>query len=209
MIEDKNMMPHYHVRVSDEMRRDLTMWATFLQDQSAYCRSFMDFSTTLKPEDIHFVMDASKNPSLGFRGHCGAQGMQARWSGLIESYNPSFEYLELLALVAGILAWIHLFENRRVILYTDNKSVFFMINKTSRGCKNCMVLIRKLVMHCLKHNIRVYARHLKSKKNGIADSLSRFQSQRFKRLTRKKGLKMDKVQTLVPEEIWPFSKIWI
>ena len=181
------------------------MWSEFLTDQTAYCREFMDFNDVIYPENISFAMDASG--TLGFGGRCGTSWMQGAWGNLVNDLNPSIEYLELFALVAGVLAWMHKYANRKVVLYTDNKSVYFMVNKTSGGSKNCMVLIRKLVIHCLKFNVRVYARHLKSKQNAIADSISRFQHKRFLRLTRK--LKMDKFPTPIPEEIWPFDKIWI
>ena len=150
------LLPHYHIRVTEEMKRDLEMWDTFLQDQSAYCRTFMDFSATVKADDIAFAMDASKNLKLGFGGRCGKNWMFAAWNGLIKKCNPSIEYLELFALVAGVVAWIYQFQNRKVILYTDNQTIFHMINKTSGSCKSCMVLIRILVIHCLKYNVRVY-----------------------------------------------------
>ena len=179
-LENKNLLPHYHLRVTEEMRHDLLMWQEFLQDQSVYCQDFMDFSNTVIPEEIFFAMDASKNPNLGFGGHCETDWMVQSWDGLIEELNPSIKYIELFALVTGVLAWIDKFKNRKVVLYTDNKSVFFMINKTLGSCKNCMVLIRIMVMHCLKFNVRIFARHLKSRLNAAADSLSRFQFKCFK-----------------------------
>ena len=86
-------------------------------------------------------MDASKNRKLGFGGHCGINWMQARWGSFIQNCDPSIQFLELYALTAGVLAWIHQFRNKTVVIYTDNQCVRSMVNNTTSGCKNCMVLI--------------------------------------------------------------------
>ena len=70
-----------------------------------------------------------------------------------------------------------------------------------------MVLIRLIVLKCLVHNVRIYVRHVRTNQNPIADSLSHFQHQRFKGLTASKH--MEENPTEVPQEIWPFDKIWL
>ena len=111
------------------------------------------------------------------------------------------------AVVAAVLAWMDRFANRRVVIFVDNMSVKFMINNNSSKCKNCMVLIRILVLHSLRHNVSIYAKHVKTLNNGIADSLSCFQTSRFRRLT--KRLKMDPEPNPIPDQIWPISKVWL
>ena len=69
-----------------------------------------------------------------------------------------------------------------------------------------MVLIRLIVLKCLIHNVCVFARHVVSEENEIADSLSRFQMKHFYTLT--KNLEMDRYQTEIPEDIWLLTKIW-
>ena len=121
-------------------------------------------------------------------------------------YNPSIQYLELYALVAGALAWIHRFKNRRVILFCDNKGVQGMVNNNSTGCKQSMVLIRLLVLHCLKENVRIFVRYVKSKENNFADALSRMDMSRFNRI---RGEKYEKDSTPVPDMLWPMEKLWL
>ena len=207
LLMNKNLKPHYHVRLNRQLVADLEMWLIFLRHQSAVSRPFMDFSKIWIADEILFYMDASKNFSLGFGGFCETSWMQQSWSPDLEILDPNIEYLELFALTAGILAWISRFENRRIILFTDNKSVMYMLNSTSTKCKNYMVLIRLIVLHCLVHNVRVYGKHVRSENNGIADSLSRFQTRRFNKLT--KNMHMEFKSTPVPECIWPISKIWL
>ena len=69
-----------------------------------------------------------------------------------------------------------------------------------------MILIRLLTIQGMKHNVRIFAKYVPTKINGIADSLSRGQWSRFMNLTRK--MNMEKFPTEIPEEIWPIQKIW-
>ena len=166
------LKPHHHVKIMSEMRGDLLMWEKFLNHTSVYCRPFMDFSEMLIAEHIQFYTDASGR--IGFSGICGQSWMSQKWpEGFIQNCNPSIGHLELYALVAGVLNWIQRFRNRRVILMCDNLSTVSMVNTTSSSCKNCMVLIRILVLQCLIYNVRVFARHLRSMENFYADALSR------------------------------------
>ena len=45
------LKPHHHIRVNAEMRSDLTMWLTFLQHPSVFCRPFLDFSKVLVADE--------------------------------------------------------------------------------------------------------------------------------------------------------------
>ena len=131
--------------------------------------------------------------------------MYGQWDpDFIVGQDPSIEYLELFALTATVLNWIHRFKNRRVILFCDNQSVVHMINNTSSSCRNCMVLIRKVVLKSLKENVRVFARYVRSKDNTAADLLSRLKIRQFKSLKR-----WENQPTAVPSELWPISKIWL
>ena len=168
----------------------------------------MDFQKTWCADEIEFYMDASKSAKRGFGGYCVKNWMIQKWNPhFLENKNPSIEFLELYATTAGILAWIHNFQNRRIILFTDNKSTMHMLNNNSSKCRNCMVLIRIIVLKSLIHNVRIFSRHVKTEVNEIADSLSRFQIKRFERLTKYKN--MQDISTPVPSEIWPIEKIWI
>ena len=127
------------------MRNDLIMWMTFLQHPSVFCRPFLDFSKVIVADEIDMYNDASG--TIGMGAVCGSAWMYKLWSRkFIKKYKPSIEYLELYAVTAAVLTWIHQFKNRRVILFCDNQSVVDMINLTTTSCKNCMVLIRMIVL---------------------------------------------------------------
>ena len=59
-LENNNLRPHHHVRVTSEMKLDLRMWLQFLNHPTVFCRSFFDYSSKLYATEIEFYMDASK-----------------------------------------------------------------------------------------------------------------------------------------------------
>ena len=155
-------------------------------------------------DEIDMYSDASGK--IGMGALCGSSWMYQLWDPVfISKYKPSIEYLELYGVTAAVLTWIHRFRNKRIILFCDNKSVVDMINITSTSCKNCMVLIRLIVLKGLIENVRIFARHVAGTDNGLADSLSRNRITFFKVSCAKLGKEIDENQTQVPEAIWPIS----
>ena len=69
-----------------------------------------------------------------------------------------------------------------------------------------MVLIRLITLHGLINNVRIYAKYVKSKDNGIADAISR---QQFKLFRKRAPSTIDLLPTPIPDELWPISKIWL
>ena len=117
------------------------------------------------------------------------------------------EFLELFALAAGILTWEDhpLLNNRRVIIFCDNQAVVSMVNNITSSCKNCMILLRLLVLNSLIHNQRLFVHYVRSRDNGISDALSRLQWDRFRKL----APNMNKLPHQVDQRIWPLEKIWL
>ena len=130
-----------------------------------------------------------------------------KWNpSFIREQKPSIPYLELYALCTGIIIWGKYLRNDRFIIYCDNKSVRDMVNSTTFGCKNCMVLIRLLVLDSLVHNRRLTVKYVKSKDNELADALSRGDLKKF---WEKAPHDMNSTPDPPPSNIWPISKIWI
>ena len=61
------------------------------------------------------------------------------------------------------------------------------------------------MLHSLKENVRVFAQYISSKANKGANLLSRLRIVEFKRW----NPNHDVNPTVIPEEIWPFGKIWV
>ena len=108
---NQNLKPYHHIRINQEMRRDLLMWQTFLMDQSCYARGFMDFSEYLQADTISMFSDASRSEILGMGAVCQDSWCVMQWpKDYIAQFSPSIEYLELYALIAGVINWIHRFK---------------------------------------------------------------------------------------------------
>ena len=202
----KMLKPHHHVKITDEHRMDLMIWRNFLRHPDSYYRPFMDV-TAFNAEMLDMYSDASGNYKLGFGAYCGTEWTFGQWDeAFCTEHKPSIEYLELFAVLVGVLNWIKLFENHRIILFCDNESVVSMINGSTSKCRNCMVLIRLLTAESINRNVRIFARHVGTKANGKADALSRMDFDRFWRLAQ--GI-MNPSDTPIPSVIWPMEKIWL
>ena len=198
----------HHIRLNREIRADLSMWLEFLSHPSAYARPFMDFSKILLADEIDLFTDASRNHQLGCGGHCGSEWFILQWDPLfMEKYEPSIDYLELFAVTIAVHLWIHKFENKRIILFCDNMSVVYMINKNvSHSCR-CMVLLRIIVILGLVHNVRIFAKHVTSKNNFLADHISRMRPQDFISNARRAKSVNDEPLP-IPSIFWPMNKLW-
>ena len=200
-----NMKAHHHLRINQEMHDDLAMWSVFLEHPTTFTRPFMDFSKYWHADKIDFYSDASGRIGLG--AVCQNDWMYGLWpQKFLNQQNPSIQYLELSVLTAAVWYWAHRFCNRCVIIFCDNQSMVGMINTYSSSCQNCMFLIRKLVLHCMTQNVRIFAKYIRSADNKFADFLSRGKLKEFRELSCGKYAEspMD-----IPSDIWPVEKIWI
>ena len=197
---------HHHTKIKQELKLDLIMWLEFLNHPSVYSRSFIDFSNTLCAHEIYMYTDASRNFKLGAGGVCQRSWFMIQWDPVfMEQHQPSIEYLELYAVVVAVVNWIYRFKNQRIILFCDNISVVYMINRNTSSCKQCLALIRILVLESMLQNVRVFARYVNTKRNTEADLLSRLRIKRFRQIT---GDKFELFPTQVPDRLWPLNKIW-
>ena len=206
-IGTNGLNPNRHLKLKAENRADLLMWESFLKHPAAFSRDFTDFSEILLAKDLLFYSDASKNKFLGAGGYCERDWFIIQWDDqFITKNDPSIGYLELYAVTVAVVLWIERYKNSRVAIFCDNMSVVSMINNNSSKCRNCMVLVRIIVLKSLIHNVRLSAKHVTSKDNAISDSLSRLDMNRFNRLTMGK---FNPMPSRIPSELWPMSKLWL
>ncbi len=90
--------------------------------------------------------------------------------------------LELYPIFATISIWSKELANERIIFHTDNEALVSILNKFTSKEASVMFLLRKLVIVCMLNNIQVQAQHIFGVSNCLADSLSRSQITKFKRL---------------------------
>ena len=204
------LKPYHHVSLDAEFVANCLIWFTFLKQAQkrvlSICRPFVDLEQEISSTDVGFYSDASKSTVKGIGCVFKNRYIFAKYEpNYIRDFDPSIQYLELLALCMGIFTWSEELSNARVIIYCDNNAVKSMVNFTTSHCRNCMYLIRILVLSNLKYHRRIFVRHIASGKNVLADSLSRLN---FRRFWDNAPENMNKEADQLPTELWPASKIW-
>ena len=180
---------HHHVRLDKEFKPDCKIWLQFLTEemQSIVCRPMVDIlGLATTSTAIKFYSDASASEKWGgFGAVLNQRWIWGDWNiTFLKVCKPSIEYLELFALCAEVLTWQDQPEliNCRIAIFCDNMAVVHMINSMVSSCRNCMFLLRVLVLNNLKYNQRLMAHYIDTKSNFLADALSRNQMTRFRRL---------------------------
>ena len=90
--------------------------------------------------------------------------------------------LEFYPIVLSLHLWGNQMRNQRILFFTDNEALVYVINKQSCRDKQLMFFVRKLVLVRLSHNILFKAKHIPGLHSKLADALSRLQLQTFKQL---------------------------
>ena len=165
--------PHHYKRLTIQVKQDLSLWLSFLKDFNGKS-IFPDRYISLE-EDVQLFTDASG--SIGYGAICKKSWFQGRWSEWWLDQNITLK--ELYPIVIAIELWGECLTNKRLHIRTDNQALVSVICKQTSREPLIMILVRRLVLHCLRCNLIITASHISGKSNAIADALSRFQMCRF------------------------------
>ena len=153
--------------------------ASFLENFNGKLFFFNDIWET--SHTLHLYTDAPG--SIGFGAVFGCHWVHGIWPKMWKSFKIAF--LELSPIVLAVHVWGSLMANKRIIFFSDNAAVVDVVNKQTSRQKDIMVLLRDLVLSCLRHNILFQARHIPGLQNSSAYYLSRSQVVNFKDIFRK------------------------
>ena len=208
--DSKRLRDYHHVSIDKEFKEDCKVWLDFLLPENSWAvsRPFVDVDKNFCATDLDFFTDASGSYVKGGYGcKYGRRWMAGKWDyQLLQEEGPSINYLELYAVAIAVLTWAKHLRNMRVTIFVDNKSVRDMLNSTTSGSRRCMRLIRIITLSGLKWNTRIFAKYVESKKNTVADVLSRGKWDEFRKLAVKHNMYFN--QDPISDEIWPMKKIW-
>ena len=151
-----------------------------------------DTSSTL---ELYTDAAASKR----YEAICGKHWFYGPFPIAWHSLNISF--LELFPITLAVHIWGATMANSCVLFFTDNAALVDIINKQTSKHKQVMILIRDLVLSCLKYNILFRASHVPGLQNSRADCISRLQVEKFKELSPE----ADEFPTAVPTNLQPES----
>ena len=172
----------HHMRLNKEFFKDLAMWKIFLSKWNG--RSFFLESTPTPTQNLELYTDAAG--SIGFRSYFQGKWFPGHWPPnmqLNQQQGISIEWQELFPIVACAIWHVHpLLAGKRLQFLCDNLSVVSIINSGHSKTPRIMDLVRRLVLLSIQHNFAMRPRHVPGVSNEIADTLSRFQMQRFRAL---------------------------
>ena len=204
----KKLKHYHHIRMDKELVLDCEIWLTFLYNAESrmICRPFSDINSKSDLRILNFYMDASKAVEKGIGCIYNSHWSFLKWKpGYIKEKDPSIQYLELYALCMGIFILEEELQNMNLTIFCDNESVQKMVNETTSSCKNCMYLIRLLILNNLRFNRKIWVEHVESEENTLADSLSRME---FDRFWENAPEDMDRFPRNPHKDMWPASKLW-
>jgi hypothetical protein len=158
--------PYYYLRLTQQARLDLNMWATFLQDHNGI--TIIRPPSVVHSDQINMAADASKT---GFGATYGSSWIQGLWPPLWSTFHITF--LELFPVYATIHIFAHKLKNSIITFWSDNMGVVQILNKQTSKCHLIMQLVRPLVLLLLQFNIQLHSKHIPGKNNILCDAISR------------------------------------
>ena len=169
---------------------DLKIWLEFLEGHNG--KIFFVDEHFITNHDVHLFTDAAGK--LGYGAVCGKAWFYGSWSKWWIDQHIMIK--ELYPIVVALEVWGDLFSNKRLTLFTDNMSLVPVLSKHTSKDRVVMILVRRLVLNCLRNNILVDAYHIPSGKNTLSDCLSRLQVTRFRQLHPIANLSPEKIPEL-------------
>ena len=163
--------PVHFVKLTEGIKEDLKLWQTFLTSFNG--KAFIEFRETFTSEDFNLYTDAS------FKGAGIVMGKW--WQQIVfpESWlEHNIATLELYPIVVAVDTFHDIMAGKRVKFHSDNQAVVHVLNSKTSKDKNIIVLVRKLMLVCLRFNVLFEAEHIPGAMNFLPDAISRLQVSR-------------------------------
>lgn len=189
------LKPNHHLRLTHSIKEDLKMWLFFIDFFNGSCifpeLNWSDNSV------LQLYTDSSGTLSLGCAAMFGKHWVFMQWpkKWCKSPIMADLSFLEFVPIALAFHIWLPNFKGKKIILNTDNEALVTILNKKSSKSKYVMYLLRPFVLNMMLNNIQIKAVHVSGLNNGIADSISRKQWDRFRRL----APDADQQATLVPD----------
>lgn len=161
------------IYINREARQDISVWQRFLADFNGRVLCLPE--SWENSDTIRMYSDASK--------HAMAAVLHSSW---IQEHFPSswddvnIATKEFLPILLAVKVWAPVLKNRRILFFTDNEAVVYIINNQTTRDKHLMGCVRDFVLTTLVNNILFKAKHIPGVKNVVPDLLSRSQVDKAK-----------------------------
>ena len=177
LLDLSSTTPHLNdlIQLDHGSRLDFTWWNLFTTPWAG--RSFFLLPEWTPAPHIHLYTDSSG--SIGFGAFWEGDWLNGRWSPA--EAGRSIQFKELYPITLAAAAWGHRWGTLRVLFLCDNRAVVDCIHSGTSHCPHMMHLLRNLFLLAAQHNFTISARHIPGLHNPIADALSHFHMQAFRR----------------------------
>ena len=182
--------PHYKIVLDSDAMEDIRWWQHLLQHWNG--KSFFLHPNWTPSPDLQLYTDASG--SRGWGAYNNGRWINGTWTR--EEVERDITWKELYALLVACATWGHAWAKLRILIHCDNAAVVDCVKSGSSKSAPVMQLLHGRFFVCAKHNFTISAIHIAGNKNLIADSLSRFSMQAFRRLA-------PSAKNLPDNVIWP------
>lgn len=187
----------WHVNLGQEVREDLAMWKSFILTEPHH-KAFIVY-LEMPADEVAWYTNVSGSQELGFGCYLNGDWMVGVWRPNFIQPGTSMCLLELFAVAVSVEKWAEHFPNKCMIIHCDNSAAIAVMNNLTACCTKCLFLVRKMVLTCMKYNMRIRVQYITSENDTIADSLSRFQWDHFFQLV--PGAQQS--PEVLPQSLWP------
>lgn len=162
-------------KVNDDMITDIKWWLSFLEHFNGVTliqHQLHQFS------DIRFTTDASLHSG---GATCFVECITFNFPPEIASQSLHINALELYALVIALRHWAPRLAGSFFLLSCDNEATVQVVNSGRCRDKFMQRCLRQLWFTCARYDLQVHVQHIPGSHNSLADCLSRWDHQHYRR----------------------------
>ena len=190
---DKNAL----IPITNSIKSDLYIWIQFLNVMNGVN---IDDLINEPKNTANFTADAS---DIGFGAFYPPHWIHGEWD-----WYESDKYIawrEMYIILASFVAFGPLWINKRVVIITDNDTVYRIIKKRYSPRSELMFFVKEIALFCMLNNCKYWVSKISSKNNIFSDALSRNQFDKFQMSCKKYNLQYNATPTHFKRLIYPRS----
>lgn len=172
---------HDHVKLDYGCRSELRFWSYLCDNWNGISFFYNEEQETSAAMSLN--TDAA--PSVGFGGIFKNQWFAESWLDELLSLPTnvlSIALMELYPIIIACLLWGKHWSKKQIMEFCDNEATVNIINKGRSSVSLINRFVRRLTWSSVQGNFILRVVHNPGLENKIADSLSRFDFQRFRQL---------------------------
>ena len=155
--------PYHHLRLNKDFRSNLTWWSMF-------ARHWNGAALISGSHDNEIILTTDASGSWGCRAWCGSAWFQLQWN--IKSQCLQITIKELIPILTASFLWGHNWRRHNVLVYCDNETVVFTLNKRYSKDPYMIHMFCTLFFVEAYFQFQLLATHIPGSHNTLADILS-------------------------------------